>query len=348
LDRKPTIKDVAREAGVSHATVSYILSNNWHADRISEETKQRVLEAVRHLGYKSNPIGRALKRGYTDSIILLIVTWNLARSHAATAMAVSHAAAVHDLAVNVHVADGDYDAEAFLKRSPLHNTGGILVLWDSPAMNDSVLRSIAADGLPVVDLLPDSPEGISVVTADREDAGYRVTNHLVSLGHRRIGVICDTTSRGKTTLRKLAGYSRALRQAGVEYDPSLIENVTEFGFDGGYQGFTRLMQRAPGITAVFCINDPIALGALSAAEDSGRACPGEISVAGYGASPEGEYWRPRLTTVALSADRVAQRSIEMVRQLRSNPERGQETVLVPGELIVRDSTGPLPGSSSHI
>ncbi len=340
MDRKPTIKDVAREAGVSHATVSYILSNNPHSDRISEETKQRVWEAVRVLGYRSNPLGRALKRGYTDSVTLLIVTWNLARSHAATAIAVSRAAAVHDLALTVHVADGDFDAESFIKRSSLHNTGGILVLWDSPAMQSSQLRDLARDGVPVVDLLPDSPEGISVVTADREDAGYRVSSHLVSLGHRRIGVICDTASRGKTTLRKLAGYTRALQQAGIEYDPTLIENVTEFGFEGGYRGLPRLLERAPDVTAVFCINDPIALGALVAASEAGRACPGEISVAGYGASPEGEYWRPRLTTVALSAERVAQRAIEMIRQLRRSPDRGPETVLVPGELIARDSTGP--------
>lgn len=342
LTRKPTIKDVAREANVSHATVSYILTNNWHAERISEETKQRVWDAVRRLGYKSNPIGQALKRGYTNSITLLIVTWNLARSHAATAMAISHAAALRDLEVTVHVADNDHDAEAFLKRSRLDNTGGILTLWDSPAIQESLVRSIAADGLPVVDLLPDSPEGISVVTADREDAGYRVTDHLVKLGHRRIGMICDTASRAKTTTRKIAGYWRALDQAGLSFDSALVENVTEFGFEGGYRGFPRLLQRSPDVTALFCINDPMALGALVAASEAGLSCPREFSVVGYGASPEGEYWQPSLTTVALSAERVAARAIEMVLDLRQHPGRGPETILVPGELIVRKSTGPAP------
>ena len=342
LRRRPTIKDVAREADVSHATVSYVLSNNRHADRISDETKQRILEVVKRLGYKSNPIGRALKRGYTNSITLLIVTWNLAKSHSATAMAISRAAAVHDFQVTVHVADTDLDAEAFLKRTALNNIGGLLILWDSPALQSSIVRDIAAEGLPVVDLLPDSPEGISAVTADREDAGYRVTRHLMELGHRRIGVICDTSARVKTTQRKLAGYRRALGESDIEYDPILIESVTEFGFEGGCRGFHTLRKRAPDMTGVFCINDPMALGVLVAASEAELACPADISVVGYGASPEGEYWRPRLTTVELSANRVATRAVELIAELRENPGRGAETILIPGDLIVRESTGPAP------
>jgi len=333
---------VAQEANVSHATVSYILSNSLHAERISEETKQRVWNAVRRLGYKSNPIGRALKRGYTSQVTLLIVTWNLARSHAATAMAISRAAVARELQSNVHVADSDYDAEAFLRRTNLHNTGGILVLWDSPALQTSFLNEIAAEGLPVIDLLPDSPLGISVVTADREDAGYKTTRHLIELGHKRIGLICDTASRAKTSLRKLAGYRRALEDANLPYDDSLVENVTEFGFDGGYLGYARLTARHPEVTAVFCINDPMALGTLVAASEVGRKCPDDLSVVGYGDAPEAEYWRPRLTTVSLSADRVAARAIEMIIERRKNPDMGPETILIPGRLIIRDSTGPAP------
>lgn len=343
MRRRPTIKDVAQEANVSHATVSYVLTNSVHAERISEETKQRVWQAVHRLGYRSNPIGRALKRGYISQVTLLIVTWNLARSHSATAMAVSRAAVARDLQCTVHVADSDYDAEMFLKTSNLHNTGGVLVLWDSPALQTSYLNELAAEGLPVVDLLPDGPPGVSVVTADREDAGYKATKHLIELGHRCIGLICDTTSRAKTSLRKLAGYKRALEEAGLPYDESLVENVTEFGFDGGYLGYNRLIARSPEITAVFCINDPMALGVLVAASEHGKSCPEQLSVVGYGDAPEAEYWRPRLTTVSLSADQVASRAIELVMEMRSDPSRERETILIPGELIIRESTGPALG-----
>src|SRR2546423_8640898 len=101
LSPRPTIKDVARAANVSQSTVSYILNNTRASERISQGTKQRVWMAVERLGYKFNPIGRALQRGYTNEVTLLIVTWNLATSHASTAMAISRAAAHHELALNV-------------------------------------------------------------------------------------------------------------------------------------------------------------------------------------------------------------------------------------------------------
>lgn len=342
MAHKPTIKDVARDANVSHATVSYILTDSPNAGRITAETKERVWASVERLGYKSNPLGRALKRGYTDSITLLIVTWNLARSHAATAMAISRTATIREMEAAVHVCDSDEEAESFLRRRLLNNIGGLLILWDSPALQGSVLNELAADGLPVVDLLPDSPAGISVVTSDREDAGYRTTKHLTDLGHRHIGMIGDMTSRAKTTTRKMVGYERALREAGIDPNDSLIENTTEFGFGGGYMSLPALMKRNPDLTAVVCINDPIALGALSAAAEMGLECPRDISIAGYGASPEGAYWRPSLTTFELSAEKVAERAIQMVVDLREHTQKGPETILVPGELIVRASTGPAP------
>ena len=99
---------------------------------------------MNRLGYQSNPIGSALQRGYTNQVFLLIVTWDLATSHAATAMAISRAAVAQGFELTIHVADDDATAEAFLKRRMLHNGGGILVLWDSPAMQDSYLKLLAA------------------------------------------------------------------------------------------------------------------------------------------------------------------------------------------------------------
>src|SRR5438034_9577865 len=105
------------------------------------------MSAAEQLGYKFNPIGRALQRGYTNLVTLLIVTWNLATSHAATAMAISRAAAQHDLALTVHVADDDQSAEAFVQRNILHSLGGVLVLWDSPAFQDrSEERRVGKEG----------------------------------------------------------------------------------------------------------------------------------------------------------------------------------------------------------
>jgi DNA-binding LacI/PurR family transcriptional regulator len=341
---RPTIKDVARAANVSYSTVSYILNDKPAAQRIRDDTKRRVWQAVERLGYRSNPLGRALQRGYTNQVTLLIVTWNLATSHAATAMAISRAAAEHDLALTVHVADDDKSAEAFVQRSISHSQGGVLVLWDSPAFQESSLRQFATDGVPVIDLLPGSPDGISVVTADREDAGSRATCHLLELGHRNIGMIGDSATRPKTTLSKLAGYRRALENAGIPYDEAKVQNVTEFGFEGGRRGFQELVGRCPAVSALFCINDAIALGAIDAARDLGRSCPSDLSVVGFGDSPEGGHSRPKLTTFALSANRVARNSLDLILQRRKDPQLAPLTILIPEDLIVRESTAKAPVS----
>jgi len=340
LRTRPTLKDVAREASVSLSTVSYVLNNNSHAERITEATKQRVKAAVNRLGYQSNPIGSALQRGYTNQVFLLIVTWDLATSHAATAMAISRAAIAQGFELTVHVADDNATAEAFLQRRMLHNSGGILVLWDSPAMQESYLKLLAAEGVPIVDLLPDSLKGVSVVTADRETAFLDGTRHLIELGHDCIGVISDSVTRPKTSLRKLAGYRRALEEVRLVYDETLIENVTEYGFEGGTSGFRRLHWRCPDVTAVICINDTMALGAMTAASELGLWCPESLSVVGFGDSAVGQYWRPRLTTSALSANQVAEKSMALVVQQRQNPAQEPQTILIPEALIVRESTGP--------
>lgn len=335
---RATLKDVAREANVSLSTVSYVLNNNAHAQRITEATKERVRQAIDRLGYKFNPIGRALQSGYTNQVILLIVTWNLATSHSATAMAISRAAISHGFELTVHVADNDSEAEAFLKRRMLNNVGGILVLWDSPFMRESYLNELVADGVPVVDLLPDSPAGISTVTPDREMAFREGTRHLLALGHTRIGLIGDSVTRPKTTLCKLAGYRRALEENGVAFDESLVVNISEFGFEGGLTGFPKLVERDPSASAAICINDEIALGMIAAAADSGRLCPADFSVVGFGDSVMGKYWRPALTTFALSANLVAETSIELVKEERQRVERSARTLLVPEELVIREST----------
>ncbi len=335
---------MAREANVSLSTVSYVINDNEHAQRITDATKERVRAAVHRLGYKFNPIGRALQRGYTNQVILLIVTWDLATSHSATAMAISQAAIARGFELTVHVADNDAEAEAFLKRRMLHNAGGILVLWDSPAMHESYLTQLAVEGVPVVDLLPDSPPGISTVTPDREDAFRQGTKHLIELGHRRIGLISDSLSRPKTTLCKIAGYRRALETAGLKFDESLVVNITDFGFEGGVSGFPRLLQRDSKVTAAICINDAIAVGLMAAACDAGRRCPEDFSVVGFGDSAMGKYWRPALTSFALSANRVAKISVAFISEQRKGIVAKQQTILVPEELIVRKSSGPAPAA----
>jgi DNA-binding LacI/PurR family transcriptional regulator len=337
---RPTLKDVARLAHVSYATVSYILNNNKHAERISEKTRTAVLKAANRLHYRPDPSGRALQRGYTNQVTLLIVTWELAVSHSATAMAIGRAASAREMDLSVQVADTSEEAAVFLERRMLLNSGGMLLLWDSPELKKSRVRQLAAEGLPIVDLLPDAPPGISTVTTDREDAGRRAVRHLVQLGHKEIGMLTDSITRIKTSQSKVDGYRLGLREAGIRCRDRMIENVGEASFQGGYAAFQRLIARCPDLTALFCLNDVTALGAMTAAADMGRRCPQDISVIGFGDAPAGSFWRPSLTTVSLSSDALAAKSIELLTELRQSRRRISKTIFVPEELIIRNSTGP--------
>ncbi|MCE5313656.1 MAG: LacI family DNA-binding transcriptional regulator [Armatimonadota bacterium] len=337
---RPTSQDVAREAGVSQCTVSYVLSGGKNKDRISPETTRRVLAAAARLGYSRNSIGAALRRGYSDTIVLLAVTWELAASHSHTTISVSRAAAERGMTTIVHVASDDKEAIAFLGRVPSLNPYGLLLLWDSNAIPEADRLRVELAGLPVVDLMPRESKNIASVTADRAQGSYIATRHLIEMGHQHIGMILDTSSRAKTSLKKLDGYRVALDEAGIPFHESLLQEVTSFGFEGGYDGFHKLLRRRPDATAVMCINDHIALGALASAQNLGLSVPGDISVVGFGAHPEGTFLRPSLTTLAIPAGKIADDAINLLMKLREDESFVPEPLREPMELIVRESTGP--------
>ncbi len=341
LAQRPTIREVARLSNVSVCTVSLVLSGNPAARRISESTREKVRTTAKSLGYKANSLGRDLQRGYSNQILLMIVSWNLATSHSATAMAISRAAARKNLLLTVHVADDDKSAEEFVTKQNLHNLGGVLILWDSPALEHSALMNLASDGVPVIALLPGTFHTLSAVTIDRDQAGHAATRHLIELGHRKIGFIGDSVTRPGTTLRKLAGYNRAMADAGLEFNPNYVAEVTDYGFSGGQSGFRMLHQRHPDLTAVFCINDGMALGAIEAARRVGMQTPLQFSAIGFGDSAEGRYWSPKLTTFSLECDRVAEKAIDVALEHRKGPHAEANSVLLPTLLLVRESTGPL-------
>ncbi|MBI2842255.1 MAG: LacI family DNA-binding transcriptional regulator [Armatimonadetes bacterium] len=336
---KPTLEDVGREAGVSPATVSYVISNSKHADRISPETKRRVLAAAKSLGYSGNSLAIALKRGYTDTVVLLAVTWTLASAQAEMTTSITRAAARKGLHTIVHVASEDQEALTFLEDIPSLKPFGLLLQWDSDNFPEGRLQDLAATGLPIVDLLPSGTDDIVSVTADREQGFRLVTEHLLSLGHERIAVLVETTKRWRSSSRKLAGYRAALSQAGIDYDGGIIEEIGSAEFENGYEGIKSLLARRPDVTAVIGMNDYIAIGAIAAAQDMGIRVPRELSVAGYGAHREGIYIRPTLTSVAVPFPGITETAVDTLVQMRKDARFKPKSICKPMELIIRDSTG---------
>jgi DNA-binding LacI/PurR family transcriptional regulator len=146
-------------------------------------------------------------------------------------------------------------------------------------------------------------------------------------------------------LCKLAGYRRALEQAGNQNMTNRCHQHHRVRLEGGVSSFPLLAKCTPKVTAAICINDAIALGLMAAASDAGLRCPADFSRR-FGDSPMGKYWRPALTTFALSANRVAELAVSLVME-RSEGGSPAQSILVPEELIIRQSTGQAPNAGTR-
>ena len=339
--KKPTIRDVGREAGVSYAAASYVLSRSKHAERITPATTQRILNAAAKLGYTRSSIGAALTRGYLETVVLLVVSWDIVTSFADLMILITQAAARRGLTTIVHTASNSDDANAFLLTAPSLHPYGMVLLWDSPAVSEEQLAYINSLGIPVADLMPSGPDFVSVVTPNREQAFYAIGKHLTELGHRHIGVINDFTGRSRTCHLKLAGLSRALEESGLSLEKDLLQQAQGNVFDLGYCGTVDLLSRRKDVTAIVCLTDKVACGAIAAARSLGLRVPEDISITGYGAENDSRFSTPPLTTATIPSREIASAALDMLVKARSGEAVEPRVQIVgPSDLVVGKSTGP--------
>ena len=322
-----TIKDVARVAGVSPATVTRALST---PDLVRPATRDRVRDAAVSLGYHPNRAARSLITGRSGNLGLLvpdlgnpffpsIVKGVQARAHEA------------DYAVFLADTDEDPAAEAGLVRKLAKQVDGILLC--SPRMAEEELRTLAAD-MPLV-LLYRRIAGVPSVTAELGDGMHQAVSHLVALGHRRVAYVAGPRISWANRER-----ARALRSAARSAGVDLIEigNVAP-QFSGGVSVADRVL--AASVSAVIAYNDLVALGLLHRFAARGVAVPGDVSVLGFDDIPLAAMVHPALTTVALPQGQAGQAGVDLLLHLLDRPDRsGGVRRELPTQLMVRESTGP--------
>ena len=242
--KRVTIKDVGREAGVSWTTVSRVLTGGSFADRISPETRSRIHSAARRLSYRPNAAGVALKRGYSNTLALLTVTMDLATTHLRAIARLTRLAQQQGLNTLVNIAIDD-EGCALVDKVQTFNPYGMLLIWDSDNIPLDTLNALHNEGVPIVDLMPHTPGGPVSVTWDRQQGFQTGVEHLVKLGHRRIGVIRRTTGRTRTTNMKMAGWRLGMKAADIECDEDLVQECQGEEFQDGYEAFSRLYCRRP-------------------------------------------------------------------------------------------------------
>jgi LacI family transcriptional regulator len=344
-----TIGDVARRAGVSTATVSRVLAG---VGRARPETRAKVREAARELGYRPSGVARSLKLRTTQTLGLIITDIEnpffpqLVR-------AVEDVAREHGFALLLCNATDDPDREAsYLDLLVDRRVDGVVIAvsgvgarqreWLAEAPLPVVLVNSVAQGLPH-----------PAIASDNVDGGRQAAAHLLDLGHRQLGVLTAGPRMADAPAR-VAGARQAFVDRGLDPE-SLVVEVGEPGVGGGDSALCRLLEAAPETTGILAYNDLMAIGALRAIRASGRTVPGEMSVVGFDDVAIAAYTDPPLTTIAQAigelgrlavehlVERIADAGVGSGGEIASRRGRPMAPMILPVRLVARGSSGPPPG-----
>lgn len=333
--RSATIRDVARLADVSVATVSRVLNDS---GPVSEETRERIERVATRLRYAPNGAARSLitRRTHTIGVLLPDLYGEFFSEVIRGIDQVAQRNGYHMLVSSSHSEQQALEAALGAMRG---RVDGLIVM--SPDLDQRTLRSSLA-ACPAVVLLNCAARAaeFDAIKIDNVGGASAMTKHLLALGHRRIAFIAGAAGNVDAEERR-RGYRLALKAAKVERHP-LMEIDGDFTESGGY-GAGRALAGLPAAlrpTAIFAANDSMAIGALSALREMGVAVPTEIAVAGFDDIPIAQYTSPPLTSVHVPIIELGERATtRLVTQLTSDRARRRQSETLKTELVVRQSCG---------
>jgi DNA-binding LacI/PurR family transcriptional regulator len=342
MTKKVTLHDVAERVGVSTQTVSRVVN---HKPEVAPDTRERVQEVLDELGYHRRPITRSERA--VPPVIGLVIPFEpdalFADPHL---LGVIHGI---DREVNLR---GHGLLLSTARSGSNADYGGVMTtaarsLLGADWIKGAILESGCTDedealmldqAYPVV-VVGYSGCGLPAVHPDDEGGAYNLTQHLLALGHRRIGII-----RGPEGLlamdARMRGYLRAFRDAGLPCRDGLMTHG-DFTMESGYAGAGVLMDQGEPPTAIFAFNDRMALGVLAWLRERGLRVPDDVSVAGFDGIADGELSTPTLTTVGIFSVELGQRVASLLFEMLSG-RAIQAPVIFPTRLLVRSSTGVAP------
>jgi LacI family repressor for deo operon, udp, cdd, tsx, nupC, and nupG len=334
-----TLRDVALRAGVSVRTVSNVV-NGYAA--VSAEKTARVRAAVEELGYRPNMLARNLKRGSSRILALVLPELDIPYFSELTRLVIAEARA-RGYTVIIDQTDGDEQQERELI---LENSRALMfdgVILTPLALSPGQLRSLAST-TPLVLLGERTYDNVADhVAIDNVTAAREATEHLLSLGRRRIAAIGHQSAAiaGTGHLRS-DGFRQAHDRAGIALDESLIISTPRYHRDSGALAMESLLARPDPPDALFCYNDLLALGAMRVALSRGLRVPDDLAIVGFDDIEDGRYSTPTLTTVAPDKAKIARYAVErLIRRIEAGDDAPVREIRVPHVLMRRESTeGP--------
>lgn len=337
--RTSTIKDVAAHAGVSLKTVSRVVNNE---PSVHATTRARVEKAIEELNYRPDLSARSLRSAKAYAIGLVYDNPN---SHYIISMQNGALAVCRKMGfgLQIHPCNSDssgLDGELrdLVKRSRLAG----LVLAPPMSEHLELMRYLKAQTIHFVRIISaaeDPDDGYPCVYVDDRDAAYDITEHLIQLGHQRIGFLWGGRQH-RSSPERFKGYADALRDYGMLQDEELIVEG-DFAFDDGFRGARKLLALPDPPTAIFGSNDEIAAGVLAAAKSTGMEVPYDLSIAGFEDSPFSKQSWPALTTARQATQDIAAHATRLlIAQLGGAGHEGIGNRGFTPELVVRGSTAP--------
>lgn len=332
------IKEIAKEANVSPATVSRVLRN---PELVTEAKRNRVLEVVKRTGYTPNSLGVSLRMSKTYNLVAIIpdaisvFNYPVIRAIESIALENGYSLLLGD------TQEKEARERSFANMVRSRQADGILLFCSRLPFDLDPERSVAEQLPPLVNACELAEiDGIPSVNIDNAAAAEEGVDYLISLGHKRIGLIAGNMTT-PSSLQRFDGYKRALATAGIEFDEQLLQ-IGNYALADAAEATRKLANLTNRPTAIFAFSDEMAMSCMSTLHKMGFKIPQDFSVLGFDNIRYAEYCSPSLTTVAQPMTEIGVACMELLLpQLNGEPMQAVKRVL-PHQLIVRESTGLAP------
>ncbi len=330
--KRPTIKDVAKLAKVSVATVSRALND---PETVKEETRKIVLEAVDELGYDPDPVAQALRSNKVKSIAIIV-------PNITNAIMAEMTRGAHE-----ELADNGYNTVLFNSDDDFQQEVHYCQILQNTMVDGAIFVTGSGETPPVENISNDlavclinreiEDDKVDQVLADEKEGLQLLCYHLHKLGHDKIAFITGLATT-TATQRKIAGYKEFIEEAGLKFKENYIISG-HWTMNGAYMAMKELLGTEDKPTAVIVGTDTMALGALSAVRDNGLSVPEDIAVTGFDNAPGGEYYHPPLTTLKYPNYEMGQLAARAILNRLKNPQIAKKSIKLPLDITVRKSCG---------
>jgi LacI family transcriptional regulator len=333
--RKPVSQiEIARIAGVSRTTVSFVL-NNVRGKNISEETRQRVVATAREFGYTpdESAVDTATSREGTMSLFVCHSESVFSDAYIMRLLE-GMGPVLHKSRYDLRVVQFRVSRHDYVETARKNGYEGVLLL--NTHADDPGIAAFKESGMPfvVIGSLPDAE--LAQVDIDNAEAAGRVGKYVASLGHRDVAVVAHAPETFLAVKARLGGFVAALRESGVDVPPSRI-SYAHFTEESGHEAMRGILLRGGPPTAVFATNDMVAYGAMRALDDAGLSVPGDVSVVGFDDDYMSRYTNPPLTTMTLPAEGIGRMAAETLLDLMRGGRAQRGVQLLPTSLTIRRS-----------